>query len=56
MTAHPGTIKDVVPVSLARPREQTTMRSDTEFARLFGRIWESLRTEVLDARGSGLSQ
>lgn len=53
MTAHPGAIKDVVPVSLARPREQTTMRSDPEFARLFGRIWESLRTEVLDTRGSG---
>jgi NitT/TauT family transport system ATP-binding protein len=53
MTAHPGTIKNVVPVSLARPREQTTMRSDPEFARLFGRIWESLRTEVLDSRRPG---
>lgn len=53
MTAHPGTIKDIVPVSLARPRDQATMRSDPEFARLFARIWESLRTEVLDARASG---
>ncbi len=56
MTAHPGTIKDIVPVTLARPREQATMRSDPEFARLFGRIWESLRSEVLDARAAGGSQ
>ncbi len=53
MTAHPGTIKDVVPITLARPRDQATMRSDPEFARLFARIWESLRSEVLDARATG---
>jgi NitT/TauT family transport system ATP-binding protein len=53
MTAHPGTIKDVIPVTLARPRDQATLRSDPEFARLFGRIWESLRTEVLEARATG---
>jgi NitT/TauT family transport system ATP-binding protein len=53
MTAHPGTIKDVVPVTLARPRDQATLRSDPEFARLFAHIWESLRTEVLDARSAG---
>jgi NitT/TauT family transport system ATP-binding protein len=53
MTAHPGTIKEVVPVQLARPREQATLRSDPEFGRLFGRIWETLRTEVLDARSAG---
>lgn len=56
MTAHPGTIKDVVPVPLARPRDQATMRSDPEFARLFSRIWESLRTEVLEARASGAAR
>lgn len=54
MTAHPGTVKDVVQVTLARPREQATMRSDPEFARLFGRIWESLRSEVLEARATGI--
>jgi len=53
MTAHPGTVKDVVPVPLSRPRDQATLRSDPEFARLFGRIWESLRAEVLDARATG---
>ncbi|MCC6674462.1 MAG: ABC transporter ATP-binding protein [Thermomicrobiales bacterium] len=56
MTAHPGTIKDIVPVTLTRPREQATMRSDPEFARLFARIWESLRSEVLDARSAGGSR
>ena len=53
MTAHPGTLKDVVPVPLARPRDQATLRSDPEFARLFARIWESLRAEVLEARAAG---
>ena len=53
MTAHPGRIKDVVPVQLARPRDQATLRSDPEFARLFTRIWESLRSEVLEARAAG---
>ena len=53
MTAHPGTIKDVVTVQLARPRDQATMRSDPEFARLFARIWESLRSEVLESRAAG---
>jgi NitT/TauT family transport system ATP-binding protein len=53
MTAHPGTIKEVVPVQLARPRDQATLRSDPEFARLFARIWESLRVEVLEARAAG---
>lgn len=53
ISAHPGTVKEVIPVTLARPRDQSTMRSDPEFARLFARIWESLRSEVLDARASG---
>jgi NitT/TauT family transport system ATP-binding protein len=56
MTAHPGTIKDVVPVTLARPRDQATMRSEPEFARLFGRIWESLRSEVLESRAAGATR
>jgi NitT/TauT family transport system ATP-binding protein len=56
MTAHPGTVKDVVPVPLSRPRDQATLRSDPEFARLFGSIWESLRVEVLEARAAGAGQ
>lgn len=52
MTAHPGTIKDIVPVSLARPRDQATLRADPEFAQLFARIWQSLREEVLEARSA----
>ncbi|MCA9859176.1 MAG: ABC transporter ATP-binding protein [Thermomicrobiales bacterium] len=52
MTAHPGAIKDVVDVPLARPRDQATLRSDPEFGRLFGRIWDSLRSEVLEARAA----
>lgn len=56
MSAHPGTVKDVVPVTLARPRDQSTMRSDPEFARLFGRIWDALRSEVLGARAAGAAR
>lgn len=53
MTAHPGTIKEIVPVSLARPRDQATMRAEPDFARLFARIWEGLRSEVLESRSGG---
>ena len=35
MTAHPGRIKAIIPVPFARPRQQTTVRSDPEFATLF---------------------
>ncbi|GAB4562368.1 MAG: ABC transporter ATP-binding protein [Anaerolineae bacterium] len=48
MTAHPGRVKEIFPVRLPRPRTMKTT-SEPEFARLTYAIWESLRTEVLQA-------
>jgi NitT/TauT family transport system ATP-binding protein len=50
MTAQPGRIKAVLPVSFLRPRDQATVRSDPHFAELFGTIWGLLREEVHRAR------
>ena len=50
MSAHPGRIKAIIPVPFERPRLQTTVRSDPEFATLFTQIWDLLREEVQSAR------
>jgi len=50
MTAHPGSIKAIIPVPFGRPREQATVRSDPQFAALFTLIWDLLRDEVQKAR------
>jgi NitT/TauT family transport system ATP-binding protein len=46
----PGTVKSIIPVPFARPRELTAIRSDPAFAVLFRQVWESLRDEVQGRR------
>lgn len=46
----PGTVKAVIPVPFARPRELTAIRSDPAFAGLFRQVWELLRDEVQSRR------
>jgi NitT/TauT family transport system ATP-binding protein len=48
--AHPGTVKAIMPVPFARPRELTAVRSDPAFAGLFRTIWDLLREEVQATR------
>lgn len=48
MTAHPGTVKSVVEVPIARPRSVSTT-STPAFAALTGDLWEQLRDEVVRA-------
>jgi len=55
MTAHPGTIKAVIPIPFARPRTLAAVRSDPRFARLFTRIWDLLRQDVQAARAAGVA-
>lgn len=50
MSAHPGTIKKILPVPFSRPRNQDTVRSDPQFAKVFAEIWDLLREEVRKAR------
>lgn len=46
MSAHPGTIREVVDVPFPRPRHLTDVRSDPQFAELFTTTWTTLRDEV----------
>jgi NitT/TauT family transport system ATP-binding protein len=55
MSAHPGTVKAVIPVPFPRPRALTDVRSDPAFAPLFAEVWGLLKDEVLAARRSSLT-
>ncbi len=46
MSAHPGTIREVIDVPFPRPRFMTEVRSDPAFADLFTTAWSILREEV----------
>ena len=49
MTASPGTVKAVYPVTLPRPRDAREIRFDREFIAIYEEIWEALRSEVSTA-------
>jgi NitT/TauT family transport system ATP-binding protein len=50
MTAQPGRVKGLVPVTLARPRDVMALQKEPEFGRLVHHIWSNLREEVQRAR------
>jgi NitT/TauT family transport system ATP-binding protein len=50
MTAQPGTVKAVVDVPLARPRDVMELQKSPAYGELIHRIWSSLRDEVQRAR------
>jgi NitT/TauT family transport system ATP-binding protein len=50
MTAHPGRIKEIVPVPFARPRSVAELRADPRFGALQLSIWRMLEDEVQKAR------
>jgi len=56
MTAAPATIKDVVPVELARPRLVEEIRLEESFLQVYRRVWDSLREEVEITRARGASR
>ncbi|WP_413788490.1 ABC transporter ATP-binding protein [Acetonema longum] len=47
MSARPGTIKTIVPVTLPRPRDVETIRTTPQYIELYQTIWSQLRDEVL---------
>ncbi|TME94884.1 MAG: ABC transporter ATP-binding protein [Chloroflexi bacterium] len=47
LTAGPGTVKGIYPVSLPRPRNVAEIRFQPQFARIYEEIWNDLRDEVL---------
>ncbi len=46
MSAHPGTVREIIDVPFPRPRSLTDVRSDPQFAELFATTWTTLRDEV----------
>jgi NitT/TauT family transport system ATP-binding protein len=50
MTASPGRIKEVIPVTFPRPRAVADLHGDPEFGKLHLKIWRILETEVRASR------
>lgn len=50
MSARPGRIVEDIPVTLPRPRQIESIRSSSEAAHLFVKIWHHLRREVSERR------
>lgn len=46
MTAHPGTIKTIIPIDLPRPRDVAAIRTSMRYNELYKEVWLSLREEV----------
>lgn len=47
LSANPGSIKEIIAVDLARPRDIASMRTTIHYNELYQRIWISLREEVI---------
>lgn len=47
MSAHPGTVKEIIDIDLERPRDISKIRTTLRYNELFSQIWSSLREEVL---------
>jgi ABC-type nitrate/sulfonate/bicarbonate transport system ATPase subunit len=43
MAAHPGRVKEVLPVGFRRPRDPAAVRADPQYAELRNHIWSELR-------------
>jgi len=56
MTAGPATVKDVIDVTLPRPREVEEIRLTEEFLGMYRRVWDSLREEVEITRARGANR
>jgi NitT/TauT family transport system ATP-binding protein len=49
MSHRPGRIKAIFDIDLARPRRALELRNDPAFVAIRGRVWDSLREEVLSS-------
>jgi len=43
LSAHPGTVKAIIPIEFPRPRDAVTLRGDPKFGEYVVQIWELLR-------------
>ena len=49
MSHRPGRIKAIYPIDLPRPRNALELRNNPSFLAIRGRVWDTLREEVLSA-------
>jgi sulfonate transport system ATP-binding protein len=49
MTKRPGTVKAVLPVGMARPRDAFSLTETPEYAAIHRQFWELMRSEVIEA-------
>lgn len=47
MTAHPGSIKSIIPITIPRPRDISAIRTTPLYHDLYQNIWLQLREEVM---------
>jgi NitT/TauT family transport system ATP-binding protein len=52
MTKRPGSIKEIVPIDLPRPRDVLALQANPAFFAVRSRIWTALRDEVVSLRES----
>lgn len=50
MSAHPGSVKSIIPIGLSRPRDIINIRTTPEYNELYQSVWISLREEVLKGK------
>lgn len=48
MTKRPGTVKTVLPVALARPRDAFSVTETPEYAQIHRQFWDLMRSEVIE--------
>ena len=48
MTKRPGTVKAVLPVAMARPRDAFSLTETPEYAAIHRQFWELMRSEVIE--------
>lgn len=46
MSARPGRVREIVPVTLSRPRDIYTIHTDPTFRELYDKIWAHLADEM----------
>jgi NitT/TauT family transport system ATP-binding protein len=47
MTARPGTVKAVLPLPFARPRDGIALKADPRYAEIYAHVWRLLEEEVV---------
>jgi NitT/TauT family transport system ATP-binding protein len=47
MSARPGTVKEILPLPFARPRDGVALKADPRYAEIYAHVWRLLEEEVI---------